>query len=234
MRLITVDRPGYGRSDPLPGRTLLGWADDVEQLLDHLGIERCAVVGVSAGAPHALACGARLPARVSRLGSVSGLGPIFGVPGLWDQLDAEWRALLESAAEDRFIALDEARRRSQWFVDQPESLADPEQLPEVDHWLARDPSAREALLTFVREAARQGVDGYAWDRLAFTLPWGFSLEKIEVETWVWVGEQDSIVEQAEFDLVCRQLPNAHCVVYPGEGHLLRGHWGEIFDALIGR
>src|SRR4029453_3352204 len=32
VRLITIDRPGYGRSDPNPGRTLLDWADDVEEL----------------------------------------------------------------------------------------------------------------------------------------------------------------------------------------------------------
>jgi pimeloyl-ACP methyl ester carboxylesterase len=31
VRLITIDRPGYGRSDPKPGLRLLDWADDYEQ-----------------------------------------------------------------------------------------------------------------------------------------------------------------------------------------------------------
>jgi pimeloyl-ACP methyl ester carboxylesterase len=134
VRLITVDRPGYGRSDPLPGRTLLGWADDVEQLLDALSIDRCPVVGVSAGAPHAMACAVRLPQRLTRLGSVGGEGPIYQVPGLWEQLDADWRAELELGAQDRFAALDEARRRSRWLADDPESMLDPANWPEVDRW----------------------------------------------------------------------------------------------------
>ena len=28
IRIIAPDRPGYGKSDPKPGRTLLDWADD--------------------------------------------------------------------------------------------------------------------------------------------------------------------------------------------------------------
>ena len=36
VRLITIDRPGFGGSDPQPGRTLLGWADDVSAFADAL------------------------------------------------------------------------------------------------------------------------------------------------------------------------------------------------------
>jgi pimeloyl-ACP methyl ester carboxylesterase len=49
VRLLTVDRPGYGGSDARPDPTLLGWADDVQALADRLGLERFAVVGFSAG-----------------------------------------------------------------------------------------------------------------------------------------------------------------------------------------
>ena len=58
VRLLTVDRPGYGGSDPRPDPTLLGWADDVQALADQLGLERSAVVGFSAGGGSALACAA--------------------------------------------------------------------------------------------------------------------------------------------------------------------------------
>ena len=231
VRLITVDRPGYGRSDPLPGRTLLGWADDVEQLLDALGVDACPVVGVSAGGPHALACAVRLPQRITRVGSVSGPGPIYRVPGLWAQLDEAWRSVLEMAAEDRSLALDEARRRSQWLADDPDSAGDPANWAEVDRWLGQDPAMRDAFVAIVREAGRQGIDGYAWDRLAFTLSWGFSPKEVEVETWLWHGEEDPMIERAEFEMLCSEIPRSHCALYPGEGHLLRGHWGEIFEAL---
>src|SRR5215469_15494010 len=43
VRVITPDRPGYGLSDPLPGRTLLDWPADVAELADALGLERFAI-----------------------------------------------------------------------------------------------------------------------------------------------------------------------------------------------
>src|SRR5687768_5099415 len=60
VRLITVDRPGYGGSDFDPERTLLGWVDDLTQLVDALELERFVLVGHSSGGPYALACATRL------------------------------------------------------------------------------------------------------------------------------------------------------------------------------
>jgi pimeloyl-ACP methyl ester carboxylesterase len=59
IQYLVVDRPGFGGSDPHPGRTVTDFADDVEQLADALG--RFAVVGVSVGAPYALACARATP-----------------------------------------------------------------------------------------------------------------------------------------------------------------------------
>lgn len=53
VRIIAPDRPGYGCSDPQPGRSLLDWADDVTELADILEIEKFAIVGVSGGGPGA-------------------------------------------------------------------------------------------------------------------------------------------------------------------------------------
>src|SRR5687768_16128539 len=49
VHLITVDRPGYGRSDVDPDRTILGWVDDLTQLVDALELARFALVGHSSG-----------------------------------------------------------------------------------------------------------------------------------------------------------------------------------------
>jgi pimeloyl-ACP methyl ester carboxylesterase len=75
LRMISYDRPGYGESDPQPGRRVVDAADDVAALADHLGIDRFAVVGTSGGGPHALACSARLGPRISRVGSWSAAPP---------------------------------------------------------------------------------------------------------------------------------------------------------------
>ena len=64
VRLVTIDRPGHGLSEFQPERTLLDWPRDVAALTDHLGIERFAVSGWSAGGPYALACAYRMPEQL--------------------------------------------------------------------------------------------------------------------------------------------------------------------------
>mmetsp|Transcript_15976 Transcript_15976/g.33501 ORF Transcript_15976/g.33501 Transcript_15976/m.33501 type:complete len:112 (-) Transcript_15976:128-463(-) len=39
IRFLSVDRPGHGLSSPSPHRTLLSFADDIDQLTDRLGME---------------------------------------------------------------------------------------------------------------------------------------------------------------------------------------------------
>src|SRR6201993_1539648 len=47
VRLISPDRPGVGRSDPQPGRTILDWTLDATELLDRLQVDRFGVLGWS-------------------------------------------------------------------------------------------------------------------------------------------------------------------------------------------
>jgi pimeloyl-ACP methyl ester carboxylesterase len=95
IRLLVADRPGYGRSDRLPGRAVAQAADDLAVLLDALGWDQFAVWGASGGAPHALACAARLGGRVTRCASAVGLAP----PGA-DGLD--WLAGMSPANVEEF------------------------------------------------------------------------------------------------------------------------------------
>ena len=67
LRIVAPDRPGYGRSDAMPRRTLLDWAEDVSNLADALEIQRFAIIGVSGGGPGALACAWKMPDRLTAL-----------------------------------------------------------------------------------------------------------------------------------------------------------------------
>src|SRR5262249_42952022 len=55
LRIIGIDRPGYGLSAPQPGRTIAGWVPEALAVADHLGIGQFAAVGVSTGGAYALA-----------------------------------------------------------------------------------------------------------------------------------------------------------------------------------
>ncbi len=51
VRVICLERPGLGLSDPSPSRTVCSWATDVRHVAERLGLERFAVVGVSITSP---------------------------------------------------------------------------------------------------------------------------------------------------------------------------------------
>jgi pimeloyl-ACP methyl ester carboxylesterase len=83
MRYVVVNRPGFNGSDPRPGRTVADFATDVEDLADALAWERFSVIGVSAGAPFALACAWALPGRVAAAAAASPMVPRglrYGLP----------------------------------------------------------------------------------------------------------------------------------------------------------
>ena len=76
IRLIALDRPGYGFSDFSPERQILDWPDDVKECADMLGFDRFSVVGVSGGGPYALACAYKMPEKLRKVSVICGLGPL--------------------------------------------------------------------------------------------------------------------------------------------------------------
>ncbi|KAI4162052.1 MAG: hypothetical protein LQ342_004364 [Letrouitia transgressa] len=66
LRLITLDRPGVGGSEPYPdgSDTPLGWADDVLAVCQHLSLRKFSLLAHSAGAIYALATALRMPQHI--------------------------------------------------------------------------------------------------------------------------------------------------------------------------
>ena len=76
VRIVALNRPGYGPSTFQPDYSFLDWPVDVSAAADLLGIDRFAVVGASGGSPYALACGYALRRRVASVGIVVGVAPL--------------------------------------------------------------------------------------------------------------------------------------------------------------
>ena len=67
--ILTYDCRGHGRSDRRPGPyTATLFAEDLAQLLDHLGWDKAAIAGCSMGGSVALAFAGLYPSRVTALG----------------------------------------------------------------------------------------------------------------------------------------------------------------------
>lgn len=234
--LITYTRAGYGDSTRLPGRAVVDVVSDMEDVLDHLGISRCLVAGMSGGGPHALATAARLPERVIGTLVMSGLMP-DGQPGedftagmgednvmefgLARQGETELRRELARAAAEFRNITGEALRESM------ASLLSPADRAVLSPGFAADIAA------YFTTGLRNGVDGWVDDSLAFVKPWGFSVAEIAVPTFVWQGKQDLMVPPAHGEWLSRMIPGAVLHLEPHEGHLsLAAHPAPLLDELL--
>jgi pimeloyl-ACP methyl ester carboxylesterase len=233
VKLITVDRPGYGRSDFQEGRRLLDWPDDVAQLAEALALDRFAVVGHSSGGPYALACAVSFGPRLTQVGLVSTAVPIDEIPRAYQDLDEEGRGFVDLARRDPAKAMESMADGARWLEETPEKFLDAPR-PDPDRSLLGDPDVRAMYLEMIRESARQGVlKSYAYDEVLVTaLPWGFPLENIGVQVRLWHGDQDPYIPRVHIEDMARLLPNCDVTFYPNEAHgLIVRKWEEILTAL---
>jgi pimeloyl-ACP methyl ester carboxylesterase len=230
VRLVTFDRPGFGRSDRHEGRTLLDTPKDVAALADHLGLRRFAVVGVSAGGPHALACAHVLRDRVTAVAVASMPGPLDEVPGAWDALPSHVRPAAERARHDPAGAVRGVLRYMHGFISEPGSFLRGGTAP--DRALMAAPGPAAMLGADVAEALRPGAAGFADDMVVLWRPWGFRAAELPAGVRIWHGAHDTRAEP-DFEYLARTLPAARPVVWPDDGHygVLR-HWAEVLQTCL--
>ncbi len=236
VRLILVDRPGYGLSDHDPERTLLDWSRDVAELADGLGIDRFAVFGMSGGGPHAAACAYALGDRVTTLGLVSSPAPVWDRRELLFSAPPHRRPLIELAERDPDAVarrlLDDCRAElERMAVDSRNGGKGGG--PEADRAVMADPDVRARFQAATRETIERGPEGYARDLfLLYVAPWGFGPEQIEVPTCIWHGDADEAVSPRIAEFFDGTIPDSRLHLIPGAGHLiLWSHAEEILTSL---
>jgi pimeloyl-ACP methyl ester carboxylesterase len=208
IRWVSYDRPGYGGSTPLAGRTVAAATTDVARIADALGLGQFAVMGHSGGGPYALACGALLPERVLGVVCISGLAP-FHAEGLdwFAGMTPSGMALLRAAARGR-AALEDYLASTEFDPDQF-TAADQAALLGAWSWLGR----------VAGQAIETGPGGMLDDELAFVAPWGFDPGGIKPPVLIVHGQQDRIVPSSHGAWLARCTRSAQFWLRPGEGHI---------------
>lgn len=224
IRLITYDRPGYGGSDRLAGRSVARCVPDIEDLLDELGIDRVGLAGGSGGGPHALAVATLLPERVTVVHVVASLAPSRGPHA--DELD--WFAGMDRENVRRFRAAVLGPERLSLELEpdlasvlvraeaDPVTMWGPMDLPEVDRVVARRMAKHG--VPGMREAARQGAAGWVDDFWAFTQPWGFDPAGAAAPVVLSYGRVDVNVPAHHGDWLAAHVPTADIRVDAEAGH----------------
>lgn len=205
IRLLSYGRPSYGGSSSHRGRDVASAAADVEQIVDHLGIGRFATMGASGGGPHALACAALLPDRVTGVVCLAGIAP------LTDAID--WFAGMAAPGGLRAaLAGREERERYAASAEFDESSFTP------DDWAA----LRDTWSSLGADAGRAGAagpEGLNDDDLAFVRPWGFDVARFDTPVLLVQGGQDRIVPPAHADWLLRTCRAAELWLRPRDGHI---------------
>ncbi|MBN2550308.1 MAG: alpha/beta hydrolase [Anaerolineales bacterium] len=233
VRLITIDRPGYGLSDFQPGRKLLDWPGDVAALADALEIDRFALLGFSAGAPYALACACLIPECLTRVGLVNPAPPMH-LPEIHRRASGSLRTnyLLAHYAPPLLKA---SFRLFWWFSRQdPEAFIKMalEQSPPADRRVLLRPEVNALLEEVWRENLRFAPRGYVQDVQILMGDWGFALAEVQKEVHLWQGETDENTPLEWARYIAKQLPHCKTTYYPEEGHFaLFSHWEEILIEL---
>jgi pimeloyl-ACP methyl ester carboxylesterase len=236
VRLIGLDRPGIGNSDPAPARTLTDWPRDVTEVADRLQIERFAVEGFSAGGAYALACAYRIPGRLTGCALISSICPpelVREAVPAW--MRAGWwvaqhhpdvaRALMQLALPDELsdeAGAEQRLRRIAAWLDRPDREA------------VQRPSIRPALVRSMAESRRQGAGASRREILELLRQWNLPIEQIALrEIFLWHGARDRLTPIGPARLLAERLPHCVAAFYADEGHFstLANHCRDVFAAL---
>jgi pimeloyl-ACP methyl ester carboxylesterase len=227
LRLICVDRPGYGLSTFQPGRRLIDWPRDVEYLADHLKIDRFSVLGHSGGGPHAVVCAAFLSERVTSAAIVSGVGPVSG-PQALEGMNRANQLVFKLARRHSPALTAISNFQTGVFRRWPKRAIDMmmKSLPQADKEILTRPDVRSMFALEATRLSRTTGRAAAQDFEVFFGEWGFDLGAIGVPVHLWQGDVDVNVTPLHARVLHEQIPGSVLHELPGEGHFY------IFDRLI--
>ncbi len=233
LRLIAPDRPGYGMSSHQPGRRIVDWPADVEALADHLGLGPFAVIGLSGGAPFAVACAHQLPDRIVLAALVSPVGPMAefnGPMGLSNLQKAIYggaaRSLLLSRLMFRGLAQLNRRRPEVAYrtLMQRSSLS--------DRAVLSAEGVQDTLLNCMGDGLALACAGPARDLHLFGKAWGFPIEDVIVPCVIWQGTDDRTVPPRAAYALADRLPACRLDRIHGAGHFwVIENIGRVLDAV---
>ena len=235
VRLIGIDRPGYGLSARQAGRDIVAGAIDMDALFRAMQLERCAVLGYSAGAPYALAFANRYPQRVSRCAVVASLPPLDQAQS-YSVIHPVYGRLISLARGNNTVFrlllrgwfFYDGQRGPDMFIREFGST-----LTEIDrHALSQLPlfNLRRDIWEEIRQ---QGSDGVADDLQALTSSWDFHLQSLRSPVDIWWGEADVFSQPIVGKRMAELIPNSTFRLQERAGHtILFTHWEAILRQLL--
>jgi proline iminopeptidase len=219
LDLVLLDPRGTGGSDrPADSRAyaIEDYADDVEELRDHLGLERINLFGHSHGGVVAMEYAARYPDRVEKLILASTLARFAQ-----EQVGAMEAGMAAKAGEPWFEDASAALAAEQAGEFETDEELGALALREFPFYFAEYGDAEHAYLESLREdVPNADTLRYFNTEIFETFDLRPRLAEITAPTLVITGEQDFITGPVCADEIAAGLSDARTVVIPGAGHFV--------------
>lgn len=206
IRVVSHDRPGYGRSTPQPRRSVAHGAGDAELVMDALGIETATTLGLSAGAMHALSAVAVNPRRFTA-------AAVLGCPAPYGTAGLDWFAGMSAANRAEFEAGLAGSESLRAYLSTTTEV-DLSMFAPADFEAMQGPYWQWQL----DAAATESTEGTIDDELACLADWRFRLDQITVPVLVMHGADDTFVPAAHARWVADAIPASTLRIEPG-GHI---------------
>lgn len=240
LKLIAPDRPGYADTTPDLNPALAARAQWLIAFADAMQLDRFALLGISGGAPYAVAVAAALGNRVAALALVSPMGPAADyaacAEGRSNPMPFLHRRFFLHLGQRRWLTgpgaallARLARRSARTVMTRSARLAGA-----ADAAILRKPDVVAGLAQMTAEAFRNGGHGGASDLFVYGKPWAVDYAAIRAPCILWQGTKDTIVPLASARYLAQQLPGCRYVELPGAGHFwVIEHIPEVLEAVAG-
>ena len=211
-RLVVPDLRGHGRSgapDDIDTYSIERYAADVHELLDHLGVEICALVGCSFGGMIALQFAVTWPGRLACL-VVSDTSPAYEHAGY----------------DERFRAREAAMRANEAFAAERGMAALGKRIAANVH----DPFLADGLRRRYSAMPLAGFLGAARTRRERADVTPLLRDRLTMPVLLCDGDEDPVF--CALGVMASELPGARVAVFEGAGHGLPSQRPDEFTAVL--
>ena len=234
VRLIVIDRPGYGASDPYLKTNFTNWVKDLTQLADHLNIGQFSVTGYAMGGIYALACAHEIPKRLKQV-AIIGTGmrpesasdyetiiPLYKMNNRLARHIPKVYCLLTAVTVKGILS------EPATFFKQFNDYLDP-----ADQGIMNSERFKTEMFASLIEGFRQDGKAAAKDVVQLMQDWCFNLANINIPIHIWHGSSDYHIPLVLAKRFTEHIKETKLSVKEGEGHyLFYTHWQEILDSLF--
>ena len=213
-RTITLDNRGWGKSDKPPGPyTIKTMADDTLGLMNHLGIEKAHILGVSMGGMIAQELALNYPERVNKLIMGCTFARIDETSGFSPEISKELEVYGKSSRDK-----ESSQRLAISIIDSSVNKG----------------TSRMILLPLMKFAIKSSpLNGFI-EQLDALLAHDVKdrLGRIIASTLVIVGTDDRVIKPASSDVIASLVPKSKLVKLKGGSHAFSGEMSSEFNKAV--